>query len=581
MALAVRARTEKLKQDLKPALDEIARLGEVMKGAGVEAKEVERYMARLRSEAVRGTGAFAQQDQAAGAFEDKLKRVKTATSAVAGAMSAMSSEIGGAVGHATRLGTSLMQSFLAGGSIAAGVTAIAAGFAAITGAAREAAAEIERVRKKTEDLQAQSRRTLESMQDTLARKQDELAVSRKLMDSEEAAERQVRREWQARVRATEAGIAETKAKLQRWYEEVAAEEEKMHKLRAGGVGANEGEIQKRRGWIAENEAHLKALQDELAAAKKIAALDLEAINHKRTKAAEAKKAADEAKAEADALAKMAAEGEEAIKRRVEDLGAVEAKREEAAASAEQADREAIARQRELRDAMAEAYGLQARMIGENARLEEQVLRDKMAAAGEAAMKAREAELVKQVEAAAETKVAEQAKEATEATRQRAAISAGTTNELIRQKQLLAEQADITKRFANFGGSSPFGFGKGVIGSGLGSIGMGPQRMRARVMPPAGGGSGAGGGGGGLNLPDLAPDIKALQAELAKIPPWFEKLASAVRSASAAGKGAVLDLGKAAERTATALRRDTDELRAEVRALAKAIERAGNGSGGGD
>lgn len=637
LALAIRARTERLKTDLKPALDEIARLGEVMKASGMEAKEVERHMGRMRAEAVRGAGGAQQHADATEAFGQRLRNAKTAAAALTGAISAMSSEVGGAVGHVTRLGTSLTASFLAGGPGALGATALAAGIAAIADASREAeraAEETAKAQKRwfedqerqavqvrdrvlelrdavraaalgapglasgigaerrqaeefTKDLEQQEeiRRRIAKLQEVLVSKERDLAAlagtrtptpmvrqSQKYVDAARAAveaEKENLRVVQERL-ATRQEEAKLQNELAAETVKADREEAERSRMAATGVAAMELRAQNLRREVEDLEtarsleADRTRMIQEGALAARARASQLQGVIAKQD--AQMRQQAEEARDAAfkDSDARLLGLGRH-----------LKQKAQERARDREDATRRSQALARELQD-------LQASNRFELDRL--RIKRELVDRMREANGSQREAALAAQVaqeklsQLAAEE--AHAAKEAADAAREKAQLAAAATAELARQKSLLKEQADITKRFANFGGSSPFGFGRGAVGTGMGMVGMAAQRRTVKGAPQ-GGGQGGGGQGGGFNLPDLTPQLKEIEAEISKIPPWYERLASAVTSVNAGTKRAVTELGKSTQKAVAALRQDQNELEVEVRSLAKAIERAGSGTGGGD
>lgn len=549
LALSIRANTEKVKQDLKPALDAIKEWGVAAEKAGLSTSEVNREMAKMRAEASRGPKAAAE---ATNTLQQNLQKAKMGAAALSGAVSAMSSEVGGAVGHVTRLGTSLVSSFLAGGPVALGITAIAAAFSAMGGSAREAAEEVKRAEEAVRRLREEGDKNIESIRGEVAAKRDAIDVGRGLISQSEADERAARRRWQKRVADTEKGIAEEKAAILRWSQERAELEARRLSQGVGGIIAGKsGEEEKRDAWIARAKARLEMLAKEMDEARKLEMTERELDNQRKTAA----------EAEEKSKKKVEVSNKE-TKKDIEDiLKGAKAWNAIGDEIAKDAERINAALSGELAANISRAYGMEAQMTEQAVRAAEaakEMAESTKSAADDSQMIAAAAE----VRAEAEAKVTEQVRE---------------------QSRLVAKRLDITKRFSNVGGSM-FGFGAGQVGTGIGDIGGDANRARraAGDIPGKGGGLAAQiASGKGLQLPDVSAQIKALEAEIAKVPPLFERLSGAVTGFGSATKAAVVEMGKSTERAVGNIRSQTDALRAEVRSLSKAIERAGNGTGVGD
>ena len=614
LALAIRAKTDQLKRDLAPALSAIKEWGSAAVAAGADAKEVDRAMGRMRAEAMKGSDAM---KGAGNAMEGGLRRAKVAASALTGAISAVSSEVGGSIGHVTRLGTSLTSAFLAGGPIALGVTALAAGISAIAGSSREAEEAAKKAREAHIKWMEDARSKTRSLAEALAETQDHLRALR--LGAPELAGRFTadRKEAEA-LRNVLDEIADSQRRLsaaQKTADQITEQRAATGLLQLSGQ------------LLADAEAIIRIEREKLTA-----------LGEQAQKLQEGSRAADE-------RLRLEKDGEQSVKRTATymerlrglvkgvasdfDAGAAAARK-----MADEAQRIDIARNKELAGQIKSGMGIGAKGAPPKFSAEQLKSFDEMSRASqvemvkriEAAQKGKKAQtdlvtglkreldllklttnearerymiqeklnqrikeakgdeeaiaLAKKISAIESAQLAE--KEA-QAAKEKAEAEAKATLEKVKQKGLMQEQLDITKRFANFGGTSAFGFGKGVIGTGMGAMNApgGKVSYQGVTGPTGPSQGGAGVQGKGLNLPDLGPQFKALEAELAKIPPWYQRLADAVTSASAGTKQVVIELGQTTARATAALRRDQNQLAADVRALRRAIDRAGNGSGGGD
>jgi hypothetical protein len=570
LALSVVAKTERLKQDLKPALDAIRDWGKAAEAAGLSTSEINREMARMRSEAARGP-----KEAAAGtaALNQSLSKVKQGVAAVSGAISAMSSEVGGAIGHVARLGTNLTSSFLAGGPVALGVAAISAGFSAIAGSAGEAEAAINKTVEATAKLQKESAETIEQIQSQIDANNDRLAVEYGVMSKDEAGDRARDRAYQAFIKKTSDQMLKARGMIT-YYEEELAFWEKQGRTTGS---YNTGEIGKRRADLEHWQAELKRLEDLRQKRAELEGGEIAIERRQRERAAEKKEQEERDE-------KLNKAGQAAADERVKSL------REELEVTKEIADERAAIVQKEKEDLaglnkrITDAYGEEARRVAEGVRAQQSIADGSLSAQGEEAAARRVAELRARVDA--EQDVAEAAKQAAAATKEKVEAEKQATEAVREQRRLVDKQADITKRFANFGGGSLFGFGAGQAGTGLGDIGRDAARARqaagnipSKIDPNSAAGQIA--GGKGLNLPDLSPQLKAIEAEIAKIPPWYERMSQAVTGFGSTTRRVVGDLGRATDHAVGSLRADQDAMEAEVRSLAQQIERSGGGTGTGD
>lgn len=551
LALSIRARTEQLKTDLQPALKAIADWGEAAKKAGADAKEVDAQMARMRKEAYelgrtgKDSGVSLQQG---------LSKAKVAASALTGAISAMSSEMGGAVGHATRLGTSLISSFLAGGPVALGITAITAGIAALAGASKEAQEEINRVREEAEKAGKAARDSLLSEGEQRARLRDQLAEKRGQVNPGFASEQALRRELKGRLAVLEDGISEERRKIEKWSAERATLRVEMLKQTFGESGANE-ETAKRDALIEAAREAISLKEQAAASARETAKLDLEAANLARTQADQQ-------------------ERQEAALKRIKGIVGGIGQDFEGVTKSLHAQAEAA---KDVEKSLGRARGI-AKSLNEAAddyAAAQQKAADKQQAAvlksGDDMLLRLGRKLTEAAEARARAEEKQQAaaskaeREQTALAMKRAEEEAKVTEEKRKQAAEVQKQLDITKRFANFGGAAggTFGFGAGTIG---GAWGPGGSNVKKK-----GGPAGAAGGQGAaaiFNLPDLGPSYKALETELAKIPPWIERLVSSQGELGAAAQRAVERVGKAA---AKGLSSNTSRIKA-LEGKAEALER---------
>lgn len=528
LALSIRAQSERLRQDLKPALDEIKRVGQAMMDAGMSAQEANREMARMRADAVRGPKAVAE---ATDGMRQKLQAAKQGAAALSGAISAMSSEVGGAVGHVTRLGTSLTSAFLAGGPVALGVTALAAGISAIAGSSSEAAKAAEEARKahlrwmddakKATDTALERVEVLRDRMRAISLGAPELAGA--FTDERKGAE--VYKEKLDEVMAAELRLSN----LQRDRAKAVAGLIKNPKTASGvlmnapveaRIKALDAEIAREREKFEQGNKILRALEDEVRLRDQVAQHEAESVKTTESR--------------------------------------VEVTKEEV-----RAVKEVVQEKENLNKRIGDAYGEIADMVAMEQKLKE---------SSEAQAKAAETQ-------------ADAAQAIASATEMRVEAEKAITEQVREQQRLVTRRPDITKRFSNVGGSM-FGFGAGQAGTGIGDIG-GDAARAARGAGPWSKGGGIGplaasiAGGKGLDLPDPSAAIKAMDAEIAKIPPLFERLTGAVTGASATTRRVVGDLGRSTEKAVGALRSDQNAMEAEVRALARAIERAGAGNGAGD
>jgi predicted nucleic acid-binding Zn-ribbon protein len=626
LAASIRVRAESMKQDIKPALEAIESWGKAAKEAGLDTQTINREMGKMRAEAARGPKAAAE---ATDSFRQKLTAAKQGAAALSGAISAMSSEVGGAVGHVTRLGTSLTSAFLAGGPVALGVTAISAGIAFIAGESAKAAEEAEKAKKAhSEWAESGARLTQEyaASVDALRRK---LAALEGGPAEQRSYERWVRERSAVQVleKDVERLTKRTADYAAARASQASAEQDAERQRARGSMGgrAMAGHFDEK---AAKYAAEAESIQRE------IAELSAKIATHRATILDLTNKTAD-----AEERTEAAAKKVEGYKSRLKGIvSGINADMERGASATKEmaanAARINAALNKEFAQNIEDAYGLLAKpppgyiskaqqdqvdkmsednfaSLGKRLKAFEQEhaarvkskdeLRRQLELMGAAndfdrermeianrladgiAKHAKDEEaqiLLKQIAMRENVELAK--READE--NKRAAEEMKKQLEAQRQKsRLVGERKDITKRFGNVGGSA-FGFGMGQAGTGMGDIGADAARAKRAAGDIPGKGSGIAAqlaGGKGLDLPDVSAQMKAMEAEIAKLPPFFERLSGAVTSFSATTRSVVGDLGRSTERAVSGLRSDQNSLKEEVRALARDIERAGGGTGGGD
>lgn len=147
---------------------------------------------------------------------------------------------------------------------------------------------------------------------------------------------------------------------------------------------------------------------------------------------------------------------------------------------------------------------------------------------------------------AELKLAELARSEAEDAARKAEAEKKATDEKQKQVALVRNLADITKRFANFGGTSIFGFGAGQVGTGLGDIGGASARANAAAAGPGNKGKGAAAPGvqqaaeqaakaiasEAKPLEDLAPFVQASTQQLKRMGDLWQRLGSGLRDHTA-------------------------------------------------
>lgn len=549
MALAIRAQTEKLKGDLRPALDAIKEWGEAAKAAGADAKEVDRAMGRMRAEAMRGGEAG---KNAGRSMAESLGNARKVAASLTGALGVVGGEMSGVAGHAIRLGSSLTQAFLAGGPVALGVTAMTAGFAALAGAAADSAKEIARARKEAEDFARAGQDRIAQDQEATQRIRDEMREKRGMEQAGFAEEQATRRRQKKRLDELAAAIAEERRKITDWQREKADLEALPTELR----NAESGEISKRDEWIASAKKHLEVNEALLASARDLAKAENESVNLGRTKAEadrKAKESADAVKVVSDEIADVGkeilrgveawAEAQDKVSERVEQtrlktLGAAEAAREagERSAAKTEAAKEKAAR-------------------AEEDRLRRLEIKDKAAADKAAAANAKISKMVSEQMQADHTALG--------LAQEKAGVEEKITQEKQRQTAAARELADITKRFANFGGAAGgmFGFGKGQMGFGW-SQGRGDMPRRGTRTGPA---SSKESPFDTKPLEQTAANVQQATKAMQALPPMFERVAQATKEMGAAA-------GAAADRMAKTTTAVVGEVAAKVRTLQQRVDR---------
>lgn len=550
MAISVRAQTEKLKQDLKPALDAIKDWGAAAKSAGVEAGEVDKAMARMRAEAMRG----GEQGKKAGAsIEDGLKRGKTAAAALTGAISAMSSELQGTVGVALRLSTSLTQSFLAGGPIALGVTALGAAFSALAGSAGEAAKEMARSRQEAENFVRAGKQSIENDIEAAQALKDKMREQRGEESAGFAEEQAIRRRYAARLKAVDEGIATERQKIEQWNRERADIESAFQSYR--GLSASEDaseEVKKRDQWIADAKARLAAYEQMREAQRNLAATQLESLNLSKSKTeadAAAVALAEKVKAVHDGIASI----QDGVVRRASEWAEAQGRVAEQAERGRLAMLEMADKARGWRDTQNQTYWDSLVKGAEAGNLRISKLQNERAKAQkENARLAQQASEAMQVDHTA-LGMAQQREE----------IEKRITAEKQAQTAAVRQQLDITKRFANFGGAANgvFGFGAGAAG-----FSWGGQQAQRRKAPGAGAqGKGGSGAFDPKPLQDTAAAADATAKALQALPPMFQRVADAAKSMATAA-------ATAGDRMARTTVRVVADLASAEHALEKRVDR---------
>lgn len=610
LALAIRARTEQLKGDLKPALDAIKHWGEAARAAGADSKEVERAMARMRMEAMQG------RDMAQGplALEGALRKAKVGAAALSGAISAVSSEVGGAVGHVTRLGTSLTSAFLAGGPIALGVTALAAGIAAITGANQEAAKAAEEAqRKHREWLDDSKKRALETRDAILsirdanrakglgspelagqftADRKDAEAMLGNLREQADARREMSRLEreraalvaavpdWvkqQGTMGSRSGAIADLERQIALEKEKLDALNTEMRRLEEKDRVAREGEAIGQRQLETEAARNKMGADGNEAARKRVEQLREQLEVAQELREVEASRAAlerDGMAAARDRVSELMAEREAAIEKQAKDsVGKVKSIAKGMDEGGEAAKKWVVEQENFKKGLRDELQLLQAANRYERERIE---IRRRLAADLKRA--AGDAQAVADAEAIAAERMKEVAHQEAAAAKEKAEAERQATLEKQKQMQLLKEQVDITKRFANFGGKSPFGFGQGVIGSGLGDItgAIANQKYKAAAKQPGGG---AVANAAVPNPPtDVSPRVEKLVQTIQAWAVSHEKTAGAIGKLEAATQQAFERSSKATEKAVATVARGVKALEAKVREHDRQLQRAAAGAG---
>lgn len=249
IALALRARTEGFAADLRTSTDAIKQWAVEARKAGMPAQEVSQRMAEMQ----RNARAVAEQGAAA---EKGLKNLKTVASSTAGAVSALSSEMGGAVGSVTRLGGSLIQSFLAGGPIAAGITGITALVSGLVSGLGAGSEEIEKTRAASNRMAAEMQT---AFTETLSATERLWVIIKSMREGrpEDVATYDRQAELNKKITDSEERRAHLVERIRNWQKEIVEEEESFFRLKS--------EIAKREAWIAADQReNVKLLKQEEA-----------------------------------------------------------------------------------------------------------------------------------------------------------------------------------------------------------------------------------------------------------------------------------------------------------------------------
>lgn len=610
LALAIRARTEKLKQDLKPALDEIKAWGASAVAAGGDAREVNREMARMRAEALKGTEAAGRTGSK---FTETLRNARTAASALTGAISAVSGELGGAVGHVTRLGSSIAQAFLAGGPIAAGVTAITAGISALVGANNEAAEAAKKAAEEHRRWLDDARQRAEALRDTV-------------------------RGIQADLRATSLGAPELSGEFReqlRIDKERANLWKQMNELQesARTERAKRAEMSDAEAWLRQHpdqgprgmaKAFDRSVEDERQAKEKIAKLQetLDALAEEEKALDDVRRVQQEAAAEqaaADAQRKkdlaeqkkqndeIAASIKDAVEHAVRWAGA-QAKVADETERTRRAMIETADKAREQRDAQNQTYWDDLRKGAEAGNLRISKLQDERAKAKSSAAervqalrdelqdlqagnrfareriqigreldkslkaahaaKAGEAE-VDALRAVAAARIAKLSKEEAEAVRRSAEEKARMTKEMREQAELARKQLDITKRFAALPGTGgAFGFGAGTAGLGW-SGGSGDMGRRRGQRPPSAKDQL---GAPAASAVDSSAKLKAIEGAWSKLPEAIAREKAALSSLEKSVLDGTSRILKATEKSIASLKATVREHERRIREGEKRLAR---------
>lgn len=614
LALAIRARTERLKQDLKPALDEIKHWGASAVAAGGDAKEVNREMARMRAEALRGSDAARTTTRS---FGETLRSARTAASALTGAISAVSGEIGGAVGHVTRLGSSIAQAFLAGGPIAAGVTAVTAGIAGLIAAnnevaeaAKRAAEEhrkwlddaqkrVEALRDSVRNIQADLRATLLGAPELSGEFREQLRIDREragiwkqMRDAQERMREHqqtidtttVDDEFRAAAAGGEAG-GYTRGDRSRAQQGVSDEREKLDALRKQLDALEEEEraldrLGDARRQVAAEEAaadaqrkqgldEQKRQQDEIAASIRAAVeasqrwlqtqdrLTASAARMRTTVEGIAKQAKSAGDIVAEGAWSKLTEGQNDSLLRL-------ARAQDQRAAAKKASAERMQGYRE------ELEDLQAGNRFARDRLEiNRELERRLKAAQAANAGAAEVEAIRAVAAARLTKLAN---EEADAVKRAADEKARATKEMREQVELARKQVDITKRFAALPGTGgAFGFGAGTPGltwsGGSGDMGrrrgQRPQTAKGQLGEPA-----------AASL-DSSGKLKAIEGAWSKLPEALAREKAALASLEKSVLDGTARILKATEKSIASLKATVREHERRIREGEKRLARVGD------
>lgn len=157
---------------------------------------------------------------------------------------------------------------------------------------------------------------------------------------------------------------------------------------------------------------------------------------------------------------------------------------------------------------------------------------------------------------AEKQVAKSAKEAADSIKKQAEAAKETTDQLKQQQRLVGSRKQITERFANFGGSSLFGFGRGQAGTGLGDIGRdAAAAMRGATPFQRSDAFGAA----------MVPPLKSAADSASRIPAAMGKAVSAAQRLAGEMNSAVTRIGEAVARGDAALSGAIASLKARVKA----------------
>lgn len=403
-------------------------------------------------------------------------------------------------------------------------------------------------------------------------------------------------EGEAKERFLE-GIREIQSEARKAAEEMQAITDAQRDAGGGAVDLEAVEAQRAAAKAAADEAARRAAEQE-----RFAASMAQEISDRRVIATLGQEALD-AQRQAEEVAKLEAIGREDLAEALREVLALEEERlaiDKAREEFEQRE-ESIQRQQK-----AEAARLKALKAGrremqreiereielmkaandfERERIEiERELGDLIAGHAE------DAELIAAAKERAAIKLAELAEREAKAAAEKAAAEQKITEQKTEQNRLIKKQADITKRFANFGGTSLFGFGAGQVGTGLGSITGDVRRAQQGASGFSGQGGGQGGGGSSPaseaiqgaadKIKSLSPEVQKVIETFRKIPPLWDQLGTKLGQLSQTTENGFEKTHRATEKAVETVSKSVRELDAKVRGFERRLNDAVNmGIGG--